>query len=172
VVVKVRGLKEIEAQLVELGSKTGTRIMRASMLEASKPILSRAESNAASLKTGSGALRESLGMRFSAGRSGSSELPNMGGRFTVQIAPFRKDRTAIALYNLIYKRKRPVRGIRHGHLVELGHRLVRNGREVGSVPARPFLAPALQSGSTDAVAILARELQERIARQLKKNRRK
>lgn len=170
--IKVRGLAEIEAQLKELGSKTGTKILRRAMLTANAPIIDRAKSNAAAIRGGSGALRESIGQRFFAGKSSTNELnlPNMGGRFTVQTAPLRKNKTATALYNLYYKRKRPVKGIRHGHLIEFGHRIVtRNGQTRGSVAPQPFMAPAAQQGGNVAVAILARELETGIARQLKKN---
>ena len=172
--IKVHGLKEIEAQLIALGSKEGTKIVRASMLKASEPILNRARSNVAAIPGGSGALHQSLGMRFFANARPVSEagLPTLGGKMSVQIAPLRKDRKAIALYNLVYKPRRQRKGIFYGHLVEFGHRIVRGGQQRGSVPARPFLKPALDSGGTVAVAIFARELQERIARQLKKNAKK
>lgn len=194
--IKVRGLKEIEAQLVALGSKQGTKIVRASMLRASQPILDRARSNVASISNGSGALHKSLGVRFYAGpKAGTGEigLPAMGGRFSVKIGPFSRERVAVALHNLFYKRRR--KGIFYGHLIEFGHKIKHGtgetvshkgtrgkaiartyhrklAREIGSAPARPFLLPALQSGSSVAVSILARELQERIARQLKKNAKK
>lgn len=172
--IKVKGFKEIDAQLTALGSKTGSKILRASMLKASEPILSRAKSNVAAIPTGSGALHESLGKRFFAGKSQSNELdlPNLGGRFSVSIAPLRKSRTAIALYNLIYRKR--TKGIRHGHLIEFGHRIVTRGKKIvkGSVPARPFLKPAIDSAGTTAIALLARELEVRIARQLRKNAKK
>jgi hypothetical protein len=190
--IKVKGLKEIEAQLVALGSKTGTKILRASMLAAARPILSRAQSNAAAIPNGSGSLHKALGMRFFIGnRGGRGELglPELGGQFSVKIAPLAKEKTAIALHNLYYKRNR--KGIYHGHLIEFGHKIKRRTgetetfrgrrgrkytrhitRELGSVPARPFLRPALDTGGTVAVAILAKELRERIDRQLKKNARR
>ncbi len=174
--IKVKGLKEVEAQLIALGSKQGTKIFRASMLRASQPILDRARSNAGSIAKGSGALQASIGPRFTAGNKpvGELNLPNMGGRFAVQIAPQRGNKTATALYNLVYKRRRPVKGIRHGHLIEFGHRIVTRGKKEvrGSVPAQPFLLPALHGGANVAVSILARELEDRIARQLRKNARK
>lgn len=166
--IKVSGLKEIENQLQELGSKTGTRILRASMLAANRPILEQAKANVASIKDGSGSLHQAMGARFFAGQKQVNDLgvPEMGGRFSVQTAPIRKNRTAIALHNLIYKRNR--KGIFHGHLLEFGHKTV-NGKQVS---ARPFLKPALDSKGPGAVAGLASELKRRIELQLRKNARR
>jgi hypothetical protein len=163
--IKVSGLKEIEKQLSELGSKTGTRILRASMLAANKPILEQAKANIASIQNGSGSLHQSMGARFFAGQKQVNDagVPQMGGRFSVQTAPIRKNRAAIALHNLVYGRRR--KGIFHGHLLEFGHKTV-NGKQV---PSRAFLRPALQSKGASAVALLAEQLRIRIDRQLRKN---
>jgi hypothetical protein len=190
--IKVSGLKEIEAQLVALGSKTGTRILRASMLAAAKPITEQAKSNVAAIQGGSGALYQAIGQRFFIGnKAGTGELglPAMGGKFSVKIFPFSKNRTAIALHNLVYGRKR--KGIFYGHLIEFGHKIVRRTgetstsrgrrgrsytkyltRELGSVPAHPFLGPALRSKGAASVQLLADELRVRIDKQLSANARK
>jgi len=162
--IKVTGLREIERQLKELGSKTGTKILRASMLAANKPILEQAKSNVAGISGGSGALHKSMGDRFYAGKApadGLFDVPSMGGRFSVITAPMKKNRTAVALYNLVYKRKR--RGIFHGHFLEFG---------TEKIKARPFLKPALDSKGPGAVQSLADELRKRIAKQLAANRKK
>jgi hypothetical protein len=170
--IKVTGLREIEAQLASLGSKQGTKILRASMLAASRPILQQAQSNVASIQGGSGALHKSLGMRFYAGQQnvGEDGVPAMGGRFSVQVAPITRNRVAVALHNLIYGRKR--KGIFYGHLIEFGHRIVTRGQKIvkGSVPPRPFLKPALDSKGAIAVGRLADEIRTRIAKHLAKNR--
>jgi HK97 gp10 family phage protein len=159
--IKVRGLKEVEAQLLKLGSKEGTKVLRAAMLRATKPIQDEAKSNAAAIPNGSGALEKSIGRRFEiSGRGvfGEGLLPNLGGKFNVSIAPLRSSRVAIALYNLFYQRKRKRRGIFHGHFVEFGIR----------GPARHILSRALNSRGPQAVSTLADEIKSGIDRLLAK----
>jgi hypothetical protein len=156
--IKVTGLREVEAQLLKLGSKDGTKVLRSGMLRAAKPIELQAEANAAAIPNGSGALEKAIGRRFQiAGRAvfGEGQLPSMGGRFSVVIAPIRNSRVAIALYNLFYKRKR--RGIFHGHFVEFKN----NG-------GRHILSRALNTRGAQAVQSLASEIKVGIERLLKR----
>ncbi len=155
--VKVSGLKEVEAQLLKLGSKEGTKVLRAGMLRASRPIEQQAESNAATIPNGSGALEKAIARRFEIqgrGVFGEGLLPNLGGRFNVAIGPMKNSRVAIALYNLFYKTKR--RGIFHGHFLEFGIR----------GPARNILSRALNSRGAQAVDSLAKEIKVGIDRLL------
>jgi hypothetical protein len=156
--IKVTGLREVDAQLLKLGSKDGTKVLRSGMLRATKPIEQQAEANAAAIPGGSGALEKAIGRRFLiAGRAVFSEgaLPNMGGRFSVVIAPFKNSRVAIALYNLFYRRKR--RGIFHGHFVEFKNS---GGRKI--------LSRALNTRGAEAVQSLAREIKVGIERLLRR----
>ena len=156
--IKVSGLKEVEAQLLKLGSRDGTKVLRAAMLRATKPIEEQAKANAAAISEGSGALALSIGRRFVIGRQKTfGILPDMGGRFTVLIAPIAKNKVAIALYNLFYGRKR--KGIFHGHFAEFGTERQRK---------QPFLKPALDSKGPQAVNILADEIRKGIASLLKR----
>lgn len=156
--IKVTGLREVEKQLQVLGSKDGTRVLRAAMMRAAEPIQKQAQMNAAALPNGSGALEKSIGRRFVVGKQQSSLiLPDLGGRFSVIIAPLRSSRVAVALYNLFYRRNR--RGIFHGHFVEFGTQRSKK---------RPFLAPALNARGPQAVAVLADEIRKGIARLLKR----
>lgn len=156
--IKVTGLKEIEAELQKLGSRDGTRVLRAAMMRAAQPIQKQAQLNAARLPNGSGALERSIGRRFVVGRQGSGIFePPLGGRFRVVIAPLKTSRVAVALYNLFYRRKR--RGIFHGHFVEFGTK--RSKRQ-------PFLAPALNARGSQAVGMLADEIRKGIERLLKR----
>lgn len=157
--IKVTGLKEIERQLQNLGSKDGTRVLRAAMMRAAEPIQKQAQVNAAHLPSGSGALEKSIGRRFLVGqqRQTGEFLPALGGRFSVIIAPLKKSRVAVALYNLFYRRKR--RGIFHGHLVEFGTKRSKK---------QPFLAPALNARGSQAVDVLADEIRKGIERLLKR----
>lgn len=167
--VQAHGLREVEKQLIALGDKRGTRVLRRGMLSAAKPILQQAQQNISTRRRGSGALHQSLGMRFSAGKPGSRGLfsfgePPLGGTFTVEIGPRRSDRTAIALYNLFYRRR--ISRIFYGHFIEFGF-TARSGRRVS--PA-PFLKPALDSKSSQAVTLLGSELRKGIARLLRERK--
>lgn len=160
--VRVTGLSEIEQKLIALGDKRGTAVLRRSMLKAAQPIVEQAKANIASRSKGSGALHKSMGARFSTGaKSSGIGLPALGRRFTVQIAPLRSDRTAVALYNLAYRRR--AKQIFHGHLIEFGF-TSRSGRRVAG---QPFLRPALDSRSTEAIQMLADQLRLGIERLLK-----
>lgn len=159
--IKVKGLKEIEAQLVKLGSKDGTRVLRAAMLKGAKPIEEQARANASAIKR-SGALGLSIGSRFLVGAQKAAaslfiQLPAMGGRFTVTIAPLLKSKLAISLYNLRYRRKR--RGIYHGHFLEYG---------TAKSSKRPFLKPALDTRGAQAISIFADEIRKGIDRMLRR----
>lgn len=162
--IKVTGLKEIEAELQKLGSKDGTRVLRAAMMRAAQPIEQQAKMNAANLPNGSGALEKSIGRRFVVGRQESSLLilPSLGGRFSVLIAPIKSNRVAVALYNLFYKPRRKRRGIFHGHFVEFGTKRAKK---------QPFLAPALNARGAQAVGVLADEIRKGIERLLKRRAR-
>jgi HK97 gp10 family phage protein len=166
--VKVTGLKEIEAQLINLGSKNGTRIIRRALLIAAEPIIEQARHNAPKK---SGALALSIGRRFVAGARGDAVkiLPEMGSRFAVVIAPFKGNRVATALHNLVYGRKR--KGIFYGHLIEWGHRVVSRLSSV-SVAANPFLGPALRDRARDAVNIFRAEVRDGINKEIKRLKRK
>lgn len=159
--IKVSGLKEIEAQLLKLGSVEGTKVLRAGMLRATKPIEDQAKSNAAAISEGSGSLEKSIGRRFVVGTKSSlfSFLPPLGGKFTVLITPIRKSRVAVALHNLFYHRK--VKGIFHGHFVEFGTARSRS---------QPFLRPAIDTRGTQAVQALAGEIKRGIERLLAKRK--
>jgi HK97 gp10 family phage protein len=151
--IKVSGLKEVEAQLIKLGSVEGTKVLRAAMLRATKPIETQAKANAGAIQKGSGALQRSIGRRFVIGNNlRAFFLPPLGGKFTVLIAPIKSNRVAIALYNLFYGRKR--KGLFHGHLVEFGTQRSR---------AQPFLLPALHARASEAVQSLASEIERGIA---------
>lgn len=160
--IEVKGLREVEQNLLKLKSKDATRVLRAGMLRAAKPIEAQAKQNAASISQGSGALEKSIGSQFQVGGRESefsiaAILPNLGGRFSVVIGPLRRSKVAVALYNLFYKRRR--RDIYHGHLVEFPTK---------RTSAQPFLKPALDAKGPGAVQILADEIKAGIDRMLKR----
>jgi hypothetical protein len=112
----------------------------------------------------SGALSESLKVRVQPKRK---RIGKAGG---MEIVPVRYNKKAMALYIQHYftgRGKNPtgsvvIDGIRHGHLVEFGHDLVRGGRVIGHVAAQPYLWPAARAGSGKYRAMFADELKKRI----------
>ncbi len=149
--VTVRGLKELEARLREIGSVAGTKAMRSAMFTATKPILDRAKANA---PVRSGALRLALTRTFSVKSISGGFLEGAGSRFLVLIGPRAKNRTAVSLYNLTYRLRRPRRGIFHGHFVEFGTK--RGTRRTD------FLKRALETSAAEAANKLAEALKKRI----------
>lgn len=151
--VTVRGLKELEARLRDIGSVAGTKAMRSAMFTATKPILDRAKTNAPAR---SGALRLSLsrtfGVKSTGGRFTFGDGP--GSIFSILIGPKVRNRTAVALYNLVYKPRRPRRGIFHGHFLEFGTK--------SGTRRTDFLKRALESTANEAVGKLAEALKKRI----------
>lgn len=51
----------------------------------------------------------------------------------------------------------------HGHLIEFGHNVVRDGRVVGRAPPYPFLRPAAESTASEQKAAFEAELSKVIA---------
>lgn len=154
--IDAKGFREIERNLIALGSKDGTKVIRRALLVAAAPIEEQAKHDAPSR---SGSLRLSIGRRFAIrAKSGvSTFLPGLGGRFSAVVAPLKSNRVAAALHNLVYGRSRKV--IYHGHFIEFEHRT----RGSGSVRAEPFLGPALRARTRDAVSIFRAEVKAGIA---------
>lgn len=150
--IKVYGFKEVQRKLIEIGSVTGTKIMRSSMFTATRPLHDKAKQTA---PRRSGALAESIGRTFGV-KSGSGILSGDGdgSRFSILVGPKVRNRTAVALYNLVYKLKRARRGIFHGHLVEFG--------TVTGTRATNWLKTALLATSTTCTRLLAITTKTRI----------
>lgn len=168
--MKVSGFAEIEKELLKLSDARGTKILRASMLAAAKPIAAQARANAAAIAKGSGALSLSIAVggfsvknRLDVGAWLGALVPAMGATFNVSVGPKSKHPTAVALYNIFYKRKRKRKGIYHGGFIEFKH-LSKSG---STVAAKPFLEPALRSRSSEAVTIFADRMRQGIARALR-----
>jgi hypothetical protein len=169
--VNMRGLREVDERLASVGQLAGERVMRAALRAASRPIIASAKDKAAALAgsqdigtrkprpSGSGALSKAIRAVFLRPTNlGSAGSFGGGSRFAVTIAPKVKDRAAIALANLTYKRKRPFRGIYWGHLVEWGH--ASRGR--GSVPGRGIFRSALYGNASQAASIFQEEISKRL----------
>lgn len=174
--IKVRGLKELDAELAKLGKQDGLRILRRAMLVAADPVEKTAKQNLAKHRR-SGSLEQSVGKRFSKGRKKFSlaTLDVLGGVFTVEIGPLRRNRPATALHNLVYGRRR--KGIFHGHLLEWDHRAASGGhlrkknrtgggrgKTIGVVRGSHFMRNALQAHSSTLLSAMAREIERGIER--------
>lgn len=151
--VTVRGLKELQARLRDMSSVAGTKAMRSAMFTATKPILDRAKANA---PTRSGALRFAISRTFGVKGTGGGllfgDVP--GTRFSILVGPKVRNKTAIALYNLVYKPRRPRRGIFHGHFLEFGTK--------SGTRRTDFLKRALETSFHESVNRLAEALKKRI----------
>jgi HK97 gp10 family phage protein len=133
------GFKELDRvlkELAEVNKGAARSALRESLQTAARPVVAAARTKAPKR---SGRLKRSMG----------TQVRRVKGGLAVAIGPRTKGKS----------------GARHGHLVEFGHRLVRGGRVVGHVPARPFLRPAWDAeGGEKALKRLAKELGPRIVK--------
>jgi hypothetical protein len=144
--IRVDGLKEIEARLVELDAISGARLVTRATRRSLIALEKRATANAASIAK-SGALAESVSI--------VTVRPKGNEVAAVQVGPRKKSRKGVAVHNLYYGRKR--KGIFYGHLIEFGHRIGHRktgwlrkgnrsagagGSSAGAVAARPWFGPA------------------------------
>jgi HK97 gp10 family phage protein len=167
--VELKGLKEVDAVLASLGAKDGARIVRRALTLAADPIVAQAKANA---PVDSGALRESIGKKFSVANKISeasfaveAQPTQLGSRIAVIIAPIARNKTAIALYNLVHSNRSKRRnGIFWGHFMEFGTKR--------DPVRRRFLGPALQSRAPEAIRIFAEQVNRGIAQQLRRNAKK
>lgn len=157
--IQIRGLKEVDERLVMLGQVAGERVMRSVLFAASKPIADQAVANLSVIRGGSGALAKATRRVYMRSRSQSGR----GTRFVVAIAPKVKDRVAIALANLRYKRRKPIRGVFWGHLVEWGF-THRDGRVAG----RMVFTRALNARADEAIETFRKLIGPRVDRALKR----
>jgi hypothetical protein len=156
----LKGLKEVDENLTRLGAVAGEKVMRSVLFQSAKPILTQAVQNIAAIQGGSGALAKATRRVYmKSARSSSS-----GSRFTVAVAPKVRDRTAIALANLHYKPRKPIRGIFWGHLVEWGFNH-RGGRRVAG---KLVFTRALQSSASQAIEAFRQKIFPAVERALKK----
>jgi hypothetical protein len=182
--VSFSGFKEIDENLVRLGQVAGEKVMRSSLFAAMKPIQDRAVSGLRAIPNGSGALAKATrrvylrpGTKLPDGSASSAT------RFVVAVAPKTKDSVAVALANLHYKRRKPIRGVIWGHLLEWGHRVANRstGRlarsrathsGAGRVRGLRIFTKAFEGGSLEAASIFRREIGKRVAAALRRAQRK
>ena len=149
--IKVDGLRELEARLLELDALAAKRLLtratRRSLIKLERQATANAESFARS-----GALAESIKI--------ANVKPRGAETVAVQVGPKKKDKRAVALQNVYYRRKR--KGIFYGHLVEYD-RSVRGGSG-RRVPGRPWFTPAWNATKSGIVPEFQRILAQGIAR--------
>lgn len=172
--IKVEGLQELDARMAEVGALAGkkllTRAVRRSLFRLEKT--TTANANAISR---SGALAQSVRI--------VTVKPKQNETVAVQVGPKKRDRRALALRNIYYRRKD--KGIFYGHLVEYGHRIAsratgwlrKRGRATGAggtsggmVKPRPWFRPAwdaTRAGITPEFSRVLRQGLERIERRAK-----
>jgi HK97 gp10 family phage protein len=161
--LKVTGIREIVQNLAALGPQVSRRIGRGAMSKAMKPVLASAKGNAARIAK-SGSLVAALKTRVQSAdqiRRGFLGIGNTKDAVRGSVVPVGKDRKALALYSLHYRKKRLVRRIRHGHLVEFGTK---------RSAAKPFMRAAIEQNGQRVVDTLANEMRAGIDRELRRRR--
>lgn len=150
--VKLTGLRELDAKLARLDAKTGFKVLRSAMMNASKPMFltARANANATGVK--------GFDAGATAAAMGRWTKKTTDKRTTLFIGPKNKAKKAVSLWN--QKHGTSVKRISHFHLVEFGSR---------RGPAQPFLRPAFDSTKHEVARNFGRELAKAIDKQAAKN---
>ncbi len=129
---------------------------------------------------GSGSLSTAMNSRVMSLKFARREGATAG----VWVGPVRKSPAAIAKYINHYWLGRGKKintsiftyGLRHAHLVEWGHNIVKGGQVVGRVPARPFMRPALHAGAAGykrrLVPILRKKIYAAVRREARRRAKK
>ncbi len=144
---KVSGLKELQAQLVELGIETGVKALAQAARKSFEPVLAAAKAKAPAL---SGALRAGLKLTVKKPKGGGDTVVRVGIRITVV-----KDSGGGALLG-----KEEAPATRRWHFIEFG---------TAFMEAHPFLRPALDENAPVVLALLKIELRISIDKVLRKN---
>lgn len=166
--IKIDGLAAIEARLLELDAVASERLLRRAVRRSLIPLEKQATLNANRLSR-SGALAQSV--KIANARPRGQEVVQ------VQVGPKYRDKRAVALHNVYYRRKR--KGIFYGHIVESGHRIGtsqtgwlaklgrrigRGGKSGGTVAAKPWFVPAFNATRAGIIPEFQKILQSGLAR--------
>ena len=149
--IKVEGLRELEARLLELDAIAAKRLLTRATRRSLIKLERQATANAESFSR-SGALAESVKI--------VTVKPKGSETVAVQVGPKKKDRRGVALHNVYYGRKR--RGIFYGHLIEFGHRV--RGPSGRRVNKRPWFEPAWDATRSGIIPEFQRILRQGITR--------
>jgi len=166
--VKVQGMAELEARLLELDALGGEKLIRRVLRKIAKPMYESARSNAASVGR-SGALYKSVAI-FNRKPKGSQVA-------RVAVGSRAGNKIALRMHNDAYRRRR--KGVFYGWMVDQGHRigtrktgwlkkLARSsgagGKSGGRVAPRPWWTPAVAAHDTRARAAFVDELRKAVER--------
>lgn len=149
--MEVTGLKELEARLLELDALAAQKLLRRAARRSLIRLERQATANAESFSR-SGALAESIKI--------ANVKPRGSETVAVQVGPKKKDKRAVALQNIYYRRRR--KGIFYGHLVEFDRGV--RGSSGRRVPGRPWFRPAWDATRTGIVPEFQRILAQGISR--------
>lgn len=166
--VRVEGLAELEARLLELDGLAGPKIVQRVLRKVARPLFVRAQQNAVAIGR-SGALAKSIA--FARRRTRGNEVAALA------VTSKARDRVALAMAMAEYRQKRS--GIFYGWMVDQGHKigtrksgaLFRPGHgtrgfrgTVGAVRPRPWWTPAVTASEGAMAGAMVSELSKAIAR--------
>ncbi len=156
------GIEELDRNLQELSAIGRERALRRAMWPAMAPVLDHAKANA---PRRSGAL--AVAMARAVQSAGRGKGLRFGGQekslvARVVVTPRRNNRQAIALHNIFYSRKKPVRGIYYGHFLEFGTK--RSDKRF------KFMSRAIASNSQRVINIFAERLEKAIRTELRRRK--
>lgn len=143
--VKVRGLKELDAALAEMGKVAGFKALRMAMMASSRGMFQQAKQNALAV----GIRGRDAGASAAAMSRSVRKINNK--RTQLQMGPKSKHKKALALYNAYHGTD--IKRLRHFHMVEFG---------TYKDPAQPFMRPAFISKQLDYVNSLRDNLKASI----------
>lgn len=149
--ITLKGLKAVQAQLKSIEAEARPKLMRSAMRAAFKPVL---EDAMARVPVDSGELR--AGIKLSSAKVKSDGLA-VGLTVSSNTTALKQARTAAAAFGEAQSKSLPP--ARRWHFVELG--TARKG-------ARPFLRPALEANQQGVIDDLAKQLDKKIRRAIKK----
>lgn len=107
--IKIEGMAELEARLLELDALAGRKLLRRAVRRSLIPLHKAAKANAESIAK-SGALAQAI-------KIGNVTAQGLEA-VAAEVGPKRKDKRALALRNIFYRRRD--KGIYYGHIVEFG----------------------------------------------------
>jgi HK97 gp10 family phage protein len=156
------GLAELDEKLQALSSVARERSLRRAMWPAMAPVLNHAKAGA---PRRSGAL--AVAMARAVQTAGKGRGLSFGGQekslvARVVVTPRRNNRQAVALHNIFYSRKRPIRGIYYGHFLEFGTKR-------GVKPLK-FMNRAISSNAQRVINIFAEQLEKAIRTELRRRK--
>ena len=156
--VKVEGLAEFERNLDALVDRmTAVQVLRRVARAGVMPITVAAKANATAVKE-SGAMAAAIGTATRVGNN--TRAFGTGAQLSSSTAVFaatvtrNRSKKALALYNAHHRLAKPVRRLRHFHLVEFGHKGLHGGGAAKRPMTRAF--DAKKRAALDAVARAAR----------------